>query len=64
MLFCGLDWFGGRLEKKNVGGNRDFRSFVNSFFFGFGIFYFYKIGQELKIVFLITCCFVVVISLI
>ena len=38
MLLCGLNSFGGRSEKKNVGGNRDFRGFMNSFFY-FWIWY-------------------------
>jgi len=66
MLLCGLDWFGGRSEKKNVGEKSRFSWFREFFFsfFGFGIFYFYKIGQELKIVFFNYLLFSVVISLI
>merc|ERR1719418_372701 len=41
------------IREKNVGEKSRFSWFREFFFlfFGFGIFYFYKIGQELKIVF-------------
>jgi len=56
----------GDQRKKMWGRNRDFRGFVNSFFHFLDLvsFTFTKLGKNSRLFFLITCCFVVVISLI